>query len=86
MSGFKSSLKITDPNLLFGRNKKGQILDTLLLNIKRGSNCQIQGEKRSGKTSVLRCLLYKLEKEYTQFIPLLLDFKEVGIRGNRFDV
>lgn len=86
MAGFKPSIKITQPELLFGRNKKGQLLDTLILNIKRGSNCQLQGEKRSGKTSVLKCLKTILEKDYPQYIVLFIDFKEIGVANNRFNV
>lgn len=81
--GFQPSEWIENPDLLFGRNKEGQLLDQLLNNVKRGTNCQLQGERRSGKTSTLKCLETKILKEHKNIIPVFLDFKEVSfVNGN----
>ena len=86
MNGFKPSIKITQPELLFGRNKKGQLLDIIILNIKRGTNCQIQGEKRSGKTSALKCIETEIENNCPNYVVVFLDFKEIGIKNEKFNV
>ncbi len=81
--GFQPSERIEDPQLLFGRNKQGQLLEKLLNNLKRGTNCQLQGERRSGKTSTLLCLKTRLESSHPEIIPVYLDFKEnSNITGN----
>ena len=77
MVGFSPSERIDNPKLLFGRNKPGQILEKLIVNILRGTNCQIQGEKRSGKTSTLICLKKKLESEQAKsIVPIYINWKE----------
>jgi len=81
--GFQTSERIENPAFLFGRNGKGQLLEQLLNTIKRGTNAQLQGERRSGKTSTLKCLENMMLANNTNIIPVFLDFKEESyIKGN----
>lgn len=79
---FQAGERIENPDLLFGRNKKGQLLEQLFNLVKNGTNFQLQGERRSGKTSLLKCLENKILQEKINIVPIFIDFKEVSIKGN----
>lgn len=77
MLSFKPNRKITDPKILFGRNKPFQQLEKVINNIYRGTNCQLQGERRFGKSSILNCVHSLLiEDKKTRYIPQILNLKE----------
>ncbi|MCK4921317.1 MAG: hypothetical protein KAS71_09740 [Bacteroidales bacterium] len=83
MNGFRTSDIVTDPKLLFGRNKEGQALNKLIINLLRGANLQLCGERRYGKTSTLKCLEKSLSQNYNQYIPVFLNFKNhPSIKGS----
>lgn len=69
---------IEEPDFLYGRNKKGGALEILKVLVSRGTNSQIQGERRSGKTSVLKCLrsVFREEKSY---LLVFVDAKEANL-------
>jgi len=73
MQSFNSNELISDPELLFGRQKS---LEILVKTIKSGTNRQIQGEKRFGKTCFLHCTKSILDKEQG-FITLYFDCKKL---------
>lgn len=73
---------ITNPDLLYGRNTPNGLLDKLSGHIERFNNIQVVGERRFGKTSVLKCIETRLKNE-KKFIPVFIDLKEYSfIKGN----
>ncbi len=81
---FRPSEEVDEPGLLFGRNKQGQFLDHALTDIRMGTNFQIIGERRSGKSSALKCIVKKLLLgDKPSSIPIYLNFKSVSfLKGN----
>jgi hypothetical protein len=73
---FNPSELITKPELLFGRKRD---LEILINTIKSGTNRQVQGEKRFGKTCFLHCAKSILDNQ-GGFVTLYLDCKKL----NRF--
>jgi hypothetical protein len=74
---FRTSEIVVNPTFLFGRVKRGQTLDKAILNLRRGTNTEILGERRSGKTSTISCIINILEKDYKdEYIPIYLNFKD----------
>ena len=73
---FNPNTVITNPEKLYGRDI---LLSQLLIHVKRGNNVQLIGMRRFGKTSVLKCLEYKINTELSETtIPIYFDFKEIG--------
>ncbi|MBX7242094.1 MAG: hypothetical protein K1X92_10125 [Bacteroidia bacterium] len=67
---------ITNPENLFGREV---LLSQLVVHAKRGNNVQLIGLRRFGKTSLLKCLEFKLQNECSDVIfPIYFDFKDVS--------
>jgi len=67
---------IINPDELFGRN---ELLDKLVMLANNKYCVSITGLRRFGKTSVLKCLEYKLRSDsISKVYPVYYDFKEVG--------
>lgn len=67
---------ITNPDELFGRN---DLLDKLIMLANNKYCVSMTGLRRFGKTSVLKCLNYKLRNNSNSKVyPIYYDFKEVG--------
>jgi hypothetical protein len=75
-SGFQPSCVVTDPRELFGHNRPRALLDSLLTHIGTGTNAQILGEHRSGKTSVIKCSMARLWQEKPALVQVYLNFRE----------
>lgn len=81
-SGFQPGVEVTDPDLLFGHNRPGQLLEQLASHLRMGTNVQVLGERRAGKTSVLRCGQAVLRRSHPQLIPVYLNYRDYPfIRG-----
>lgn len=76
MNTFNPNELITNPKLLFGRQKE---LEIIVNTIKCGTNRQVQGEKRIGKTCFLHCAKSLLEGD-SCFVSIYFDCKKL----NRF--
>lgn len=75
-SGFSPGTDVTDPTRLFGHKEKGQLLDQVFTHLILGTNIQILGERRSGKTSLLRCVAAKIKASEYRCIPVYLNYRE----------
>jgi len=75
-SGFQPSCEVTDPRILFGHNQPGALLDQLVTQLRLGTNVQLLGERRAGKTSLLKCCIARLRDEVPQLIPVYLNYRE----------
>jgi len=84
------SKEIFDPTHLIGRNEEDRELDILLRSFSRGSNPQVIGERRSGKSSLLNCAVNLIENGHLgdRTIPVLVNFKlypsVIGINSSYF--
>lgn len=76
MNGFQPSCEVTQPDHLFGRNGPGELLDQSIMQLCLGTNIQIMGERRSGKTSLLKCAIKVLQLSYPTIIPVYLNYRE----------
>lgn len=74
---FETSSFIADPKRLFGRTP---VLNELFIKLSKGSNLQLYGERRSGKTSVIKCLLEK-HKDDDKRLYIYINSKECFQRG-----
>jgi len=87
MSGCISSLKndfrpggnVNTPEELFGWNSpqlgdEHSKLDNAILDINSGASLIIRGERRSGKTSFLKCLMRRVKNEMSEVTPVEVDF------------
>lgn len=86
MIAFNADKYVASPNLLFGRNAKGQELDTLVSMIENGQICLLLGERRHGKTSMLKCAEALLSERSPHIVPVYLDFTAAPIRNSNYDV
>lgn len=76
ISGFQPNCEVTEPQLLFGHNRPGCLLDRLLTQLQLGTNIQLMGERRSGKTSVLKSLQLRLKTEHPDLVPVYINYRE----------
>jgi cold shock protein len=76
ISGFKPNDLVIGPELLFGHNGQDCLLDRFISQLKQGINIQITGERRAGKTSLLKCCKALLLQIEPQLIPVFVDFRE----------
>lgn len=80
-SGFDTR-EVTDPQKLFGHNEPNGLLDRLCTMLQQGTNCQVLGERKAGKSSLLRCCAKRLRAMEPSVIPVYLNFlQETGITG-----
>ena len=75
-SGFQPSCEVVDPKFLFGHNQKNGLLQKTITQLQLGTNIQILGERRTGKTSILKCCKEMLKANTNNFIPIYLNFRE----------
>ncbi len=80
--GFQPSIEVSNPALLFGHNEPRGYLEQLINYIRLGSNTQVLGERRAGKTSLLRCCARKLSEEIPTLIPVYINYRDYpDVRG-----
>jgi hypothetical protein len=75
-SGFLPSSFVTDPELLYGHNLPGALLDEVAMYASNGTNTQVLGERRAGKTSLIKCCNNKISKEAPSLIQVYLNYRE----------
>jgi len=81
-SGFQPNIEVTDPNLLFGQNGPNGLLDHLVSKLQLGTNIQILGERRIGKTSALKCAAVNLLNKSPRLLPIYINYRQHGnIKG-----
>lgn len=66
-----------NPEKLFAWNKPGALLDQIFENVRHGDTFLLYGERKSGKTSLLRCLVARIEARLPACLPVLLDFQDI---------
>lgn len=76
---FKPDSAVSKPELLFGwsvpqKGERYSELDKAFMEVESGTSLIIRGERRSGKTSFLRCLETKLQDEFPGVTPVWVDF------------
>ncbi|MCX7611168.1 MAG: hypothetical protein N2043_06240 [Ignavibacterium sp.] len=77
-SPFLPSSEVTNIKELFGRNKKGRELEEFITSVTvKKCNPQIIGERRSGKSSLIKCAKAFIDSnsEYENYIVIILNFK-----------
>ncbi len=74
-SGFQPSCEVTDPELLFGHSRPGALLEQLVTQMRLGTNAQLLGERRSGKTSLLKCSIPRLCAAEPRVVPVYLNYR-----------
>ena len=83
---FNPSLEVKEPSELFGWNKSEGLLKALVTGIiSSKSNIQILGERRSGKSSILNCISYKItnNNENDHIIPIIVNFNDYNYFLNK---
>ncbi|WP_437642626.1 phosphorylase family protein [Sorangium sp. So ce854] len=75
LSGFDTS-EVDDPERLFGHNRAGALLEHLCTELRLGTNCQVVGERRTGKSSLLHCCARWLSQQHPDIVPVYLNFRE----------
>lgn len=75
-TGFLPSSFVTTPELLYGHSLPGALLDEVAMYVGNGTNTQVLGERRSGKTSLIKCCINKLSKEIPSLIQVYLNYRE----------
>jgi len=76
ISGFQPNCEVTDTRFLFGHHHPSHLLDRLITQLQLGANIQLLGERRSGKTSILKCLASRLKTDCSELIPVYLNYRE----------
>lgn len=74
-SGFDAASAVKRPTELYGWNKESGLLDKLQGYASIGISFLLYGERRSGKTSLLYCLRYRILTEMPTFLPVFIDFQ-----------
>lgn len=75
-SGFQPSCIVTSPEHLFGHNRHRALLDHLVTYLTTGTNTQILGEHRCGKTSVMKCSIARLNEMAPALVQVYLNYRE----------
>ncbi|WKZ41840.1 MAG: hypothetical protein QY328_07285 [Anaerolineales bacterium] len=70
------SIEVTNPANLFGHNKPNGLLEQIKTYLILGTNLQIIGERRSGKTSLLKCCAHNLSAKSKNLIPIYINYRE----------
>jgi schlafen family protein len=90
-SGFDSGTPVSHPDFLYGDRGPSQLLRRLERAATTGTHVQLLGERRSGKTSHLKCLAYRLgltdNGERGPLVPVLLnviDYPEISSADDAF--
>lgn len=73
-SPFRGGQIITEPTELYGRERELENLETSLLHT--SNNVQVIGERKFGKTSLLRCFMAKVQQEYDE--PILIVYADIS--------
>lgn len=82
-SGFQPNSEVAIPDFLFDHNRPGKLLDKLERQLLLGANIQLLGERRSGKTSILKCLAFKFKENNPGFVPVYINYREhPSIKGH----
>ncbi len=74
--GFQPGKVVEDPAELFGRTGRHGTLDLLVTQLRMGTSSQLLGERRSGKTSILRCACSVLNHADSRCVPVYLNFRD----------
>lgn len=74
-SGFQPSCEVGSPAELFGRNRLGGVLDQVSMLLRLGTNLQIIGERRAGKTSLLYSCATRLENDAPHLLSVYVNFR-----------
>ena len=82
LSGFQPNVEVVEPALLFGHNTENGLLHRFASKLRLGANTQIIGERRIGKTSMLKCASVVLHDRTPAILPIYLNFRQHGqVRG-----
>ncbi|MBC8307030.1 MAG: hypothetical protein H8E55_66135 [Pelagibacterales bacterium] len=87
---FRPSQEIKDSTQLYGLNQEDGFLYSIIDNIlKTKTNIQFIGERKSGKSSLLNCIVNEIQNSEKNIIPVIINFKDFDIdkvKGNEFNV
>lgn len=77
---------VRTPEALYGWAEGKGLLHSVIQSIVNGESCIIHGERRSGKTSILKCVEYVLLNRYLDGpVPVNVDFPSIGFKPLGFD-
>lgn len=76
-SGFNPGDPVTNYRALFGHNRPKGLLHRCVQELRLGTNFQVIGERRSGKTSLLKCIESMLTTGEYRILPIYLNYRFV---------
>ena len=73
--GFQPGVEVWQRQKLFGHGEHDKLLDKVVRQFRSGTNIQLVGERRSGKTSVIRCAINEISQNNETIIPIYVNFR-----------